>query len=34
LLGDGSVRLVSENVNLLTWQALSTINKGETVGEF
>lgn len=34
LLGDGSVRFISENVNLTTWQSLSTHDKGELIGEF
>jgi len=34
LMCDGSVRFVSENINLATWQALGTIHKGEVVGEF
>jgi len=34
LLLDGSVRFVSENINLQTWQALGTIRKGEVIGEF
>jgi len=34
LLGDGSGRFVSENINLGTWQALSTMDKGEVIGEF
>jgi prepilin-type N-terminal cleavage/methylation domain-containing protein len=34
LLGDGSVRFVSNNLNLLVWQALGTMKGGETVGDF
>ena len=34
LLADGSVTLVSDSINLLTWQGLSTRNGGEVVGEF
>lgn len=34
LLGDGSVRFVSEMVNQLTWAALSSIAKGEVVGDY
>jgi prepilin-type N-terminal cleavage/methylation domain-containing protein/prepilin-type processing-associated H-X9-DG protein len=34
LLGDGSVRFVSETVNQLTWAALSSMAKGEVVGSF
>jgi len=33
-LGDGSVRFVSENVNLIVWAELSSINEGEVVGEY
>jgi prepilin-type N-terminal cleavage/methylation domain-containing protein/prepilin-type processing-associated H-X9-DG protein len=33
LLGDGSVRFISEFINSLTWVALSTRNKSEVVGE-
>jgi prepilin-type N-terminal cleavage/methylation domain-containing protein len=31
---DGSVRFVSNNVDLTTWKAVGTINAGETLGEF
>lgn len=34
LLMDGSVRSISENISLSIWQALSTRNGGEIVGEF
>ena len=34
LLADGSVRFISENINLATWQALGTSRKGEVIGEF
>ena len=34
LLGDGAVRFVSENIDLITWQNLGSIRGGETVGEF
>jgi len=34
LLGDGSGRFISENINLGTWQALSTMDSGEVIGEF
>ena len=33
-LGDGSVRFVSENINLILWAELSSIAEGEVVGEF
>lgn len=34
LLGDGSARFVSENIDLATWQNLGSIRGGETIGEF
>jgi prepilin-type N-terminal cleavage/methylation domain-containing protein/prepilin-type processing-associated H-X9-DG protein len=34
LLGDGSVRFVSESVDAETWRALGTISDGEILGEF
>jgi prepilin-type N-terminal cleavage/methylation domain-containing protein len=34
LLMDGSCRAVSENIDLLTWRALSTRHGGEVFGEF
>lgn len=34
LLGDGSVRFVSENINLQTWRNVGLIKSGETTGEF
>jgi prepilin-type N-terminal cleavage/methylation domain-containing protein len=34
LLGDGSVRFISENINLGIWRALGTKDKGEVIGEF
>lgn len=34
LLGDGSVRFVSELVNQLTWAALASRAKGDTVGDY
>ena len=33
-LGDGSVRFISENINLFVWAELSSMNEGEVVGEF
>ncbi len=33
-LGDGAVRFLSENMNLFTFAKLSSINEGETIGEF
>ena len=32
LVGDGSVRFVSDNINLVTWQALSSPQGGEVLG--
>ncbi len=34
VLADGSVRFLSENINLETWQALGIHNDGKTLGEF
>ena len=34
LLCDGSVRFISENLNLGNWRALGSINGGEVLGEF
>jgi prepilin-type N-terminal cleavage/methylation domain-containing protein/prepilin-type processing-associated H-X9-DG protein len=34
LLGDGSVRLISENVNSITYQAICTTAGGETANDF
>ena len=34
LLGDGSVRFISENIDYNTWTAIGTRNGGEKVGEF
>jgi prepilin-type N-terminal cleavage/methylation domain-containing protein len=33
-LGDGSVRFMSENIDLFLWAELSSMNEGEVVGEF
>ncbi|QDT35049.1 DUF1559 domain-containing protein [Thalassoglobus polymorphus] len=34
MMGDGAVRFVSENIDLITWAELSSINEGEIIGEF
>lgn len=34
LLADGSVRFVRNSVNLSTWQALGTMDGGETIGDY
>jgi prepilin-type processing-associated H-X9-DG protein len=34
LLGDGSVRFISNNIDLATWRALGTRNRGEVIGDF
>jgi prepilin-type processing-associated H-X9-DG protein len=34
LLCDGSVRFISENVDLRTWRSLGSIGGGEINGEF
>jgi prepilin-type processing-associated H-X9-DG protein len=34
LLGDGSVRFVSEMINQLTWAALASSAKGDVVGQY
>jgi prepilin-type processing-associated H-X9-DG protein len=34
LLGDGSVRFISENVNAVTYQNLSLIGDGAVIGAF
>jgi prepilin-type processing-associated H-X9-DG protein len=34
LLGDGSVRAITENIDFALYQKLSTLNGGEVVGEF
>ena len=31
LLADGSTRFVKDSINLLTWQAIASINAGEVV---
>ena len=33
-MGDGSVRFVSENIDLLVWSELASIGEGEVIGEF
>jgi hypothetical protein len=33
-LGDGSVRFVSDNVDLVLWRGLGTKNGGEVINEF
>ena len=34
LLGDGSVRFVSDNIDLTTWRGVGTMANGEILGEF
>jgi prepilin-type N-terminal cleavage/methylation domain-containing protein len=34
LMGDGTVRFVSNNINTATWQAVSTTRGAETLGDF
>ncbi|MFM9966624.1 MAG: DUF1559 domain-containing protein [Planctomycetaceae bacterium] len=34
LMGDGTTRFVNNTIDINTWQALSTMNNKETVGEF
>ncbi len=34
LLGDGSVRFISENINIFLWRGLSTMSGAEVLGEF
>jgi hypothetical protein len=34
LLADGSVRFVSNSINLATWQALASIDGGEALGDW
>jgi len=31
---DGSVRFVTNNINLLTWQAVGSMNGGDQIGDF
>ena len=33
-LGDGSVRFLSENIDLILFAAISSMREGEVVGEF
>jgi prepilin-type processing-associated H-X9-DG protein len=33
-MGDGAVRFVSNNIDLNAWQAIGTLNGGESLGEF
>jgi prepilin-type processing-associated H-X9-DG protein len=33
-LCDGSVRYVSNNINLATWQALGSMNGGDAINDF
>ena len=33
-MGDGSVRFVSQNIDLFTWAELSSMNENEVIGEF
>ena len=34
LLGDGSVRFISDNISLITWQSLGDRADGSVVGDF
>ncbi len=34
VLADGSVRFVSENIDLGTWHAIGSTGNGEVIGEF
>lgn len=34
LLGDGSVRFVSDNIDITTWRGVGTMNNGEILGEY
>jgi prepilin-type processing-associated H-X9-DG protein len=33
-LADGSVRFISDNINLLTWQLLGNARDGQVLGDF
>ncbi len=33
-MGDGSVRFVSENIDLITWAELASMSEGEVIGDF
>jgi prepilin-type processing-associated H-X9-DG protein len=34
LLGDGSVRMIRNTIDINTWRALSSMSGGETLGNF
>jgi prepilin-type processing-associated H-X9-DG protein len=34
LLCDGSTRFVSDNIDMVTWQAIATKSGGEVIGDF